>query len=132
MINTIRNLLMNVIRRPRRPELSRKYNAANTRKKQSVRKRRPTILNQKLKNHTYYNFFLNILKTLFDITPQTTIISGFQKVCECSSVGRASRCQRDCRRFESVHSLQFSPQILLNIIFKYFTVLMRLFPVSLQ
>ena len=23
----------------------------------------------------------------------------------CSSVGRASRCQRDCRRFESVHPL---------------------------
>ena len=27
--------------------------------------------------------------------------------CECSSVGRASRCQRDCRRFESGHSLHF-------------------------
>ena len=26
---------------------------------------------------------------------------------ECSSVGRASRCQRDCRRFESGHSLHF-------------------------
>ncbi len=25
----------------------------------------------------------------------------------CSSVGRASRCQRDCRRFESVHPLHF-------------------------
>ena len=27
--------------------------------------------------------------------------------CECSSVGRASRCQRDCRRFDSGHSLHF-------------------------
>ena len=27
-------------------------------------------------------------------------------MCECSSVGRASRCQRDCRRFDSGHSLQ--------------------------
>lgn len=25
--------------------------------------------------------------------------------CECSSVGRASRCQRDGRRFKSDHSL---------------------------
>ena len=27
------------------------------------------------------------------------------KISECNSVGRVSRCQRDCRRFESVHSL---------------------------
>ena len=27
--------------------------------------------------------------------------------CECSSAGRASRCQRDCRRFDSGHSLHF-------------------------
>ena len=26
-------------------------------------------------------------------------------ICECSSVGRASRCQRECRGFESHHSL---------------------------
>ena len=26
---------------------------------------------------------------------------------ECNSAGRVSRCQRDCRRFESGHSLQF-------------------------
>ena len=30
-----------------------------------------------------------------------------QTKCECSSVGRASRCQRDCRRFDSGHSLHF-------------------------
>ena len=29
------------------------------------------------------------------------------EMCECSSAGRASRCQRDCRRFESGHSLHF-------------------------
>ncbi len=29
---------------------------------------------------------------------------------ECNSVGRVSRCQRDCRRFESVHSLHFRPE----------------------
>ena len=29
-----------------------------------------------------------------------------KSACECSSVGRASRCQRDCRRFDSGHSLQ--------------------------
>ena len=26
---------------------------------------------------------------------------------ECNSAGRVSRCQRDCRRFESGHSLHF-------------------------
>ena len=26
--------------------------------------------------------------------------------CGCSSVGRAPRCQRDCRRFDSDHPLQ--------------------------
>ncbi len=29
--------------------------------------------------------------------------------CGCSSVARASRCQRECRRFESDHPLSFAP-----------------------
>ena len=46
------------------------------------------------------------LQFAIDFSPEAEYILS-TTTSECNSAGRVSRCQRDCRRFESGHSLHF-------------------------
>ena len=47
-----------------------------------------------------------LVQFAIDFSPEAEYIMS-TTTSECNSAGRVSRCQRDCRRFESGHSLHF-------------------------